>query len=332
MIFINGVISQNTDRLRHRLYSKQRQEKADLLLALSKSYWYTKRDTALMYASEALQFARNIAYARGVAEAYRHMGVINMYGAKSHIAEAYLDTALKLFQNLQDTIGIAAAYNNIGLLLMRDLGRYQESILAFEQALALFRKLGNLEGTGSVLNYIGMNYEAQGNFQKAIEYTLRGLEVRKRIRDIPGVMFSLTRVGDKYKTVGQNETALKYYMEALHFGSANKVEPLSDTYEALAKLYMESKRYEEAKKYIDLALKGDSDWYYLLLGRFYKETGLPEKALAVYKQVMTHSQKGTEYPLLASCVMEITKMYEIKKRLSCGNEICKESLRNCKHP
>lgn len=313
LIFINGALSQNTDSLRHMLYFKQKQERADLLLALSKAYWHTQRDTALLYASKALQFSQNISYARGIAEAYRHMGVINMWVAKAQIAEPYLDTALKLFQNLRDTTGMAATFNNIGVLLSRQLGRYQESILAFDQALSFFRKSGNLEGMGSVLNYMGMNYRAQGNFQKAIEYTLQGLEVRKKITDIPGVMYSLTRVGDMYLAVGQNETALKYYMQALHFAREKKAEPLSDTYGAIAKVYMESKRYEEAKKYIDLALKGESDWYKMLLGRFYMETGLPDKALAIYKQVMTRSQKGSDYPMLASSVMEISKVYQLKK-------------------
>ena len=108
LIVNTAVLSQNTDSLRRLLYAKQNQEKVDLLLTLSKAYWYTERDTALMYASEALQYSQAISYARGIAEAYRHVGLINMYSARSHIAEPYLDTALKLFQNLHDTAGIAA--------------------------------------------------------------------------------------------------------------------------------------------------------------------------------------------------------------------------------
>ena len=313
LIFINCGLSQNTDSLKRMLYSKQKQEKVDLLLTLSKAYWYSNRDTALFYASEALQLSKDISYARGVAEAYRYIGVSNMFGARSHIAKPYLDTALKLFQNLHDTPGIAATYNNIGVLFQKDLGKFPESIVAFEQALKLFKQLGNLEGQGSALNYIGLGYQFQGNFQKAIEYLLQGLEVRKKIKDIQGAMFSLTRVGDLYQMLEQNEVALKYYMEALHLATENKAKPLSDTYAAIAKVYMESKHYEEAKKYIDLALKGNSDWYYLLLGRFYTETGVPEKALVVYKEVMTRSQKSSAYSEFASSILEISKIYQLKK-------------------
>ena len=189
LMFNNKGLSQNTDSLRRMLYSKQNQEKADLLLTLSKAYWYTERDTALMYASGALQFSRNISYARGIAEAYRHMGVINMFSAKSHIAEPQLDTALRLFRDLKDTACIAATYNNIGVLTQRDLGRSDESILAFERALPLFQKLGNLEGMGSLFNYLGLAYQQQENFQKAFEYLLQGMEVRKKIGNMRGVRF-----------------------------------------------------------------------------------------------------------------------------------------------
>jgi tetratricopeptide (TPR) repeat protein len=199
-----------------------------------------------------------------------------MFGARSPVAERYLDTALQLFQHMQDTIGMAATYNNIGVLLQRDPARFRESILAFEQALPLFQKLGNLEGMGSALNYMALSYWSLRNFQKAIEYLLQGLEVRKKIKDVQGAMFSLTIVGDMYHALGQSDTALKYYREALDLAREKKAEPLTDTYAALAKLHMESKQYEIAKKYIDLSLKGNLEWYYLLLGRYYSEIGAGE--------------------------------------------------------
>jgi tetratricopeptide (TPR) repeat protein len=313
LIFVNSGLSQNADSLKGILPFKKNQVRADLLLALSKTYWHRNYDSALLYASEALQLSKNISYERGIAEAYRHIGVINMFGSKAQIAEPYLDTALTLFQNLHDSPGIAATYNNIGVLLNTDLGRYNESIFAFEQALSLFQKLGNSEGTGSVLNYIGINYERQGNFQKAIEYTLQGMQVRKKIDDIQGVMFSLSRVGQLYMAVGQSDTALKYLMNALHFAREKKVEPLTDTYEYIANVYLEWKQYKEAKKYLDLALKGNSEWYRLLLGRFYIETGQTEEALTVYKQVMARTLKTTAYMEQASSMMGICRVYLEKK-------------------
>jgi len=316
----------NRDSLKHILNTGQNQGKGKLLLSQSKAYWYTNPDSALSFAFQALQFSRHISDSRGVAEAYRYIGVSNMLGARAQIAEAYLDTALKLFKNLQDTAGMAATYNNVGRLLSEHLGRYEESILAFEQALFLFQKLGDTEGVGSVLNYIGLNYRARGNFQKAIEYLLKGLEVRKKISDKPGMMFSLARVGDMYQTVGQSETALKYYNEALLYGGENTTDALFDIYESIARLYMQLKRYEEAKKYIDLALNNGSAWHQLLLARFYFETGLPEKALSIYEQVMTKTQKTSDYALLASTLMGICQIYELKKNYQAAIKYAKNAF------
>ena len=45
----------------------------------------------------------------------------------------------------------------------------------FQRALVIFQRLGNQEAIGSVLNYIGINYQNQGNYDKAIEYCLQSL-------------------------------------------------------------------------------------------------------------------------------------------------------------
>ena len=328
LLIVNStVLSQNTDSLRRLLNSKQNKERADLLFTLSKAYWYSHRDTALIYASEAMQISRNIAYARGIAEAYRHLGVINMYSSKSEIAEPQLDTALRLFQNLKDTLGMAATYNNIGQIKKRYLGKYQESILAFEAAIFLFQKLGNFEGMGSALNYLGLAYQQQGNFQKAIECLLQGMEVRKKIGDIQGAMFSLTRVGDMYHSLEQTETALNYYLEALDYANKNNREPLSDTYARLANLYMGTKRHEEAKKYIDLALRDtlNVEGLHLLLGRYYMETGLQEKALLIYEQIRKRTQTTANYDLLATSILEISKIYQVKKDYPAALEYAKNA-------
>ncbi len=80
------------------LYFSGKQEKIDLLFSLSKAYWHTNRDSALSYAFQALEFSRYISYPRGVAEAYRYLGVSNIFGARAAVARPYLDTALKLFK------------------------------------------------------------------------------------------------------------------------------------------------------------------------------------------------------------------------------------------
>ncbi|RYY60077.1 MAG: tetratricopeptide repeat protein [Chitinophagaceae bacterium] len=305
--------SVSNDSLQHRRIPQQNEGKAQLLLSKSKAFWYKNPDSALSFAFQALQFSRDISDSRGVAEAYRYIGLGNMFGGRTQLAESYLDTALKSFENLRDTAGMASTYNNLGKLLSERTGRYDESIFAFEQALFLFQALGNPEGVGSVLNYIGLNYQARGNFQKAIEYLLKGLEVRKKIGDKPGMMFSLARVGDMYQAVGQSETALKYYNNALLYGGENFTEPLLDIYASIARLYMQLKRYDQARKYIDLTLKNGSDWHQLLLARFYFETGLPEKAFFIYEQVMARNQKKSEHALLASSLMGLSQVSELKK-------------------
>src|SRR4051812_41710794 len=94
IIFIHSALSQDTDSLKYSLDLKENQEKADVSLKISKAYWHSNRDSAVSYASKALQLSKNVSYNRGIAEAYRYIGVSNMFGGEPEISERYLDSAL----------------------------------------------------------------------------------------------------------------------------------------------------------------------------------------------------------------------------------------------
>ena len=85
----------------------------------------------------------------------------------------------------------------------------------FQRSLAIFQRLGNQEAIGSVLNYIGINYQNQGNYDKAIDYCLQGLQIRRKINDHPGIAFSLINMGNMYLAADKLTTALDYYQQSL---------------------------------------------------------------------------------------------------------------------
>src|SRR5688572_29251601 len=102
LIFFNIARTQSPDSLKRLLTTSVNEQKAEFLLALDKMYWYKNWDSAFVYANEALQFSRKINNVKTMAEAYRHIGVINMYSARSENAVPYFDSSLKLFDHLKD--------------------------------------------------------------------------------------------------------------------------------------------------------------------------------------------------------------------------------------
>ena len=129
---------------------------------------------------------------------------------------------------------------------------------ARQRSLSLFQKLGNQEAIGSVLNYIGINYQNQGNYDKAIDYCLQGLQLRRKLNDHPGIAFSLINMGNMYLVADKMTTALDYYQQSLAYTKKkhclcwNILLQLGETYRWLG-------RYEEALSYLQRLLKSNSN-------------------------------------------------------------------------
>src|SRR5204863_1052852 len=119
-----------------------------------------------------------------------------------------------------------------------------------DSSLILFRKAGNKEGQGSVLNYIGINYQEQGNYQKAIDYCLQAFEIRKEINDHLGVVYSLLNVANMYLDVGQLQTALNFYNQGVTYARDHQIDPPDYLLNQIGKSYLKMKQYDKAEAYL----------------------------------------------------------------------------------
>src|SRR5678816_2835972 len=86
-----------------------------------------------------------------------------------------------------------------------------------------------------------------------------------------------------------------------------------DIYETVGDYYLDLKQYENAKKYIDLAMAGNSAWFRLLLARYYLETGFPEKARVIYSEIKNDPRNSSAHPLLASSLMGLCQVIQCAK-------------------
>ncbi|HIB00376.1 MAG TPA: tetratricopeptide repeat protein [Phycisphaerales bacterium] len=60
------------------------------------------------------------------------------------------------------------------------------------------RELGYTEGLSNTLNNIGILYDEQGNFDKALEYYTRSLQLDKENNNKDGIASSLNNIGLYY--------------------------------------------------------------------------------------------------------------------------------------
>ncbi len=268
---------------------------ADRLNAVSKQYWRKKIDSSVYYAQQALQLSLKLNYKKGAAEAYRNMGVTNMFSGDKILAKQYLLKALNLFSAVNDGNGIAATYNNLGVLHTY-LSEFSISFNYLDSALVFFRRMADKEGEGSALNYIAINFQAQGNYQKAIDYCLQGFEIRKQINDHEGVVFSLINVGNMYLEVGQAETALNFYNQSVSYAQAHNMKPFNYSLNQIGKTYLKLKQYDKAESYLVRKINGKemqiSD--HLAAGELYSAIGKFDSAIMQFKISLAEGNSNTK--------------------------------------
>ena len=94
-------------------------------------------------------------------------------------------------------------------------GEYREALNNFEQALVIFKEIGERKSEGGTLNNIGLVYSSLGEYPKALNYYQQSLAIRKQVDDKSGEGITLNNIGAVYYKFGQYSKALDYFQQAL---------------------------------------------------------------------------------------------------------------------
>ena len=96
-----------------------------------------------------------------------------------------------------------------------NLGQYQKAIEFYQQSLAILREIGDRNGVGSSLNNLGIAYLSLGQYQKAIEFYQQSLLIAQEIGDRSSEAYSLGNLGIAYRNLGQYQKAIEFYQQSL---------------------------------------------------------------------------------------------------------------------
>jgi CHAT domain-containing protein/tetratricopeptide (TPR) repeat protein len=96
-----------------------------------------------------------------------------------------------------------------------DRGQFREALEPSQQALVIFREIGNGIGEGTILNLIGEVYNNLGQYPKALEFYQQALALCREISYRQGEGLSLNNIGYVYHDLGQYRKALEFYQQAL---------------------------------------------------------------------------------------------------------------------
>jgi CHAT domain-containing protein/tetratricopeptide (TPR) repeat protein len=134
------------------------------------------------------------------------------------------------------------------------LGQSEKAIEYDEQALAIYRAAKNRAGEG-VLIALGNAYNRLNQTEKAIEYFEQTLPIYREVRDRDGEAGVFNNLGDVYQTLGQSEKAIQSLEQALAILRETKNRRTeAAVLNNLGNVYNQMHRTEKAVEYHERAL------------------------------------------------------------------------------
>ena len=178
---------------------------------------------------------------------------------------------------------------------------YRESIPLFEQALGIYKQIGDRDNESRSLNNLAVIYEKLGLYEKAANLHQRSLELSIQIGVASNEAVSRNNLGIVYERMGEYQKAIKLYQQALVISKqirdlnieSNSLNNLGSASISLGK-YQDAIKYSQEslaiKKQINdregeanaLASIGNS---YLFMSNYQNAIDYYQQALVIFKQI-----------------------------------------------
>src|SRR5262245_38547682 len=184
--------------------------------------------------------------------------------------------------------------NNIGEVY-RPPGEAQKALEKYNEALPIFRMVGDRREEANTLTNIGAAYESLGETQKALEKYSEALPLRRAVGDRRGEAVTLNNIGEVYRSLGETRKALEKYSEALPLrravgdrrGEAITLAKIGAVYQSLGETQQALEDYNEALPISRTV--GDRRGEAITLagiGAVYRSLGETQKALEKYNEAL----------------------------------------------
>lgn len=207
---------QNIDSLLTALKTaKEDSNKVLLLLSIGEQYERFTPETSKQYYQQSLQLSQKIGYTTGeIKYASYYTAVLNMQG-KFDSSLILNKKSLELAKQLKDELIIAkTTFNTANSFHM--ISKDDSALYYYMQALPILDKLGNKRMLGIAYSNIQNIYTNLTQYQKAIEYGRKGLEIFNReVNDPLNQSYCLSNLGIVYSYLKKYDTAEVYFTRAL---------------------------------------------------------------------------------------------------------------------
>ncbi len=166
----------------------------------------------------------------------------------------YYDKTFKLAEETKDTFHISETYKDLGYLYFSQ-GEYEAALKNFEDGLELGKLVpDNDREIGKAYNNMGVVHKTMKNYEPALDYLMKSLEIRLSQEDWRSVCGSYTNIGGIYEAMDSMDNAIKYYHKSLNLRlEVADTSNLTHSYRKLARISMKEGKMDSAVYYSEKA-------------------------------------------------------------------------------
>ena len=100
-------------------------------------------------------------------------------------------------------------------MIVYKLSDWDAAIDYYQKSLEIRERIGDIHGMAATYNNLGLVYADKGEWDTAINYYQKSLEIRERIGDIHGMARTYNNLGMIYYRKSEWDTAINYYQKSL---------------------------------------------------------------------------------------------------------------------
>ena len=250
--------------------------------------------------------------------ALNNLGIISYAQARFNQALEYYQRSLQVKEALGDINGKGSTLFNMGNANFR-LGNYTDALNYCQQG--LYKKFGNVKEIANCYNTIAAIYEILGQYDSAIVYQRRTMEIYKQKKDLRGIGTSMVNTGNIYISQGNLRMAIDLYQKSIpilqQLGDtvflATTLHNIGAVYQKEGDLRSAIRYYEEA---LDLNLakenKSGIAFCMLNLGIIYSEQRNEDKAIEFTKKALATYEETGQRREIAQSFANLGIMYRQK--------------------
>lgn len=214
---------------------------------------------ALHFYKKALKINKYVEDRKEIARSLTNLGSIyKLFGNYEKAMDHHL-SALEKYEKLNDKEGKAWSYLNIARLF-KTTGEYKQALRYVNHSLEVYRSIAEETGikTGITLclKEKGVIYQNMGDLNKALELSLKTLEINKSTDNLFGVANSLANIGKIYYQMHQYDKGLDYFKRAYKQKKAlNDKLGLPAVLRFMGKSYQQKGAYEKGVQFLHQSLR-----------------------------------------------------------------------------